>query len=124
MNNKFYPFLFASAVAFMMMVFLFGLPLFSFNVIAWGIVFLVVVTLLSYQLTLNTVNDKNPNKFIRMVMGMTMMKFFLCILGLGALFLIVGKKNINKPDIFLLMGFYLFFTMGEAFFLSKIVKNK
>jgi hypothetical protein len=100
-----------------------GAPLFTPVVCMVGIAFLVAVTLGTYAMAANSVNDPNPNKFVRMVMAMTMVKFFICVLGAGALILVL-KKNLNKPDLYLLMFVYLAFSIMESIFLSQLARKK
>jgi hypothetical protein len=124
MKINFPTLLILSALSLCAVMYLAGAPLFTPSVTIMGILFLVAVSLSTYSLAARSVNDPNPNKFVRMVMATTMIKFFICVLGAGAMILIL-RKNLHKPDLYLLMGIYLVYSIMESIFLSQLArKNK
>ena len=123
MKITFPPLLLSTSILLCLAIWFAGAPLFTSVVCMVGIAFLVAVTLGTYAMAANSVNDPNPNKFVRMVMAMTMVKFFICVLGAGALILVL-KKNLNKPDLYLLMFVYMAFSIMESIFLSQLARKK
>jgi|688.fasta_scaffold2002589_1 hypothetical protein len=121
-KKPFYSFLAITTISLVSIIYLIGLPTFTPKVVILGILFLTALTFTTYTFSERSVNDENPNKFVRMVMGMTMLKFFLCVVGV-AIMLLTLRKSLHKPDLYVLMGFYLVFTLGEALFLSKIARK-
>ncbi len=104
-------------------ILLFGAPLFTPHIVIIGTLFITGVTISTYLFCMRTVHDENPNRFVRTVMAATMIKFFLCVGGVGIL-LLTMKKSLNKPDLYLLMGIYFLFSMTEAVFLSQAARRK
>ena len=96
---------------------------FTRNVILIGTCVLAGISILSYYISSRNVNSDNPNQFVRGVMGGTFLKFFLCIVA-AAIFIFLMKKNLHKPDLFLLMFFYLVFTVLETGLLFILSKQK
>jgi hypothetical protein len=84
--------------------------------------FLALITFLSFYFTHASIMHENPNKFIRGVMAGTMIKFFACIAGVTVL-LFTLKKELHKPDLFLLMFVYMIYATIEAVTLSKLNKK-
>lgn len=123
MKITFPPLLILTSIVLCIALWFAGTPLFTPMVCLLGVVFVAAVTLGTYAMAANSVNDPNPNKFVRTVMAMTMLKFFICVLGAGALILIF-KKNLHKPDLYLLMFVYLAFSIMESIFLSQLARKK
>ena len=96
---------------------------FTRNVILIGTCVLAGISILSYYISSRNVNSDNPNQFVRGVMGGTFLKFFLCIVA-AAIFIFLMKKNLHKPDLFLLMFVYLIFTVLETALLFILSKQK
>jgi hypothetical protein len=96
---------------------------FTRNVILIGTCVLAGISILSYYISSRNVNSDNPNQFVRGVMGGTFLKFFLCIVA-AAIFIFLMKKNLHKPDLFLLMFVYLVFTVLETGLLFVLSKQK
>jgi len=96
---------------------------FTRNVILIGTCVLAGISILSYYISSRNVNTDNPNQFVRGVMGGTFLKFFLCIVA-AAIFIFLMKKNLHKPDLFLLMFVYLIFTVLETGLLFVLSKQK
>lgn len=121
MNNRFYILISLVSILLGVIVSTIGKSVFTPQIVNIGLLFLAILIMSTYAFASRTVNDPNPNKFVRTVMASTMIKFFVGILGVGAMLLIL-KKTLHKPDLFLLMGIYLVYTITEAVFLAKIAR--
>lgn len=110
-------------IAIIAAVLLLGQAIFTPLVVVLGTLFITAVTMSTYFFCMRTVQDENPNRFVRSVMAATMIKFFLFIAGAGVL-LLTYKKSLHKPDLYVLMGIYLLFSMTEAVFLSNAARRK
>jgi hypothetical protein len=119
MKNKFYLLLLVVTIIVCGVEYLLATH-FTIQVILSGTIFLALVTLLSYWISVRSINDKNPNKFVRGVMGATLIKFLSCIIA-AVVFLYQGK--LFKPDLFLLMGIYITYTILESVWLSSLTKQ-
>jgi len=121
MNNRFYILIILVSILLGVIISTIGKSVFTPQIVGIGILFLSILIMSTYAFASLTVNDPNPNKFVRTVMASTMIKFFVGILGVGTMLLIL-KKTLHKPDLFLLMGIYLIYTITEAVFLAKIAR--
>lgn len=96
---------------------------FTRNIVFAGTLIVAAISALSYFIASRSVDNENPNRFVRGVMGGTFLKFFLCIVA-AVIFVFVVKKNLHKPDLYLLMFVYLIYTVAETAFLYSISKKK
>ena len=97
--------------------------LFTRSVVQIGTLILAVIAFLSFYFTEKSISHKNPNKFVRGVMLATLIKLFLCIIGVGVL-LVTLRKDLHKPDLFLLMFVYMIFSSVEAVIMSRLSRIK
>lgn len=125
MKNKFY--LIFIAVVFLVLATLFFLSdaegFFTRYIVMGGTLILAAITLLSYRISSNSADDQNPNKFVRGVMGATFLKFMLCIVAVGIL-LLSTKKQLHKPDLYVMMFVYIIFSVVETLYLAKFSRMK
>jgi hypothetical protein len=96
---------------------------FTRNIILYGTLVVAAISFLSYFISARSVNSKNPNEFVRGVMGGTFLKFFLCIVAVGILLFLLQKK-LHKPDLFLLMFVYLVYTVVETGLLFTLSRKQ
>jgi len=96
---------------------------FTRNIILYGTLVVAAISFLSYLISARSVNSKNPNEFVRGVMGGTFLKFFLCIVAVGVLLFLLQKK-LHKPDLFLLMFVYLVYTVVETGLLFTLSRKQ
>lgn len=97
-------------------------PLFT-SALMMGIVFLAMISLLTFFLSARFVNAENPNRFVRGIMGATFLKFFLCIIA-ALIWLLKSGRHLNKPDLFALMGVYIAYTVLESYMLSTASRKR
>ena len=97
--------------------------LFTRSVVQIGTLILAVIAFLSFYFTEKSISHENPNKFVRGVMLDTLIKLFLCIIGVGVL-LVTLRKDLHKPDLFLLMFVYMIFSSVEAVIMSRLSRIK
>ncbi|HNF71388.1 MAG TPA: hypothetical protein PLP34_03180 [Chitinophagaceae bacterium] len=117
MKNRFYLLLSGSALSCIITVLIVhktGLSL--------GVLILALITLLSYLISVRSVDGKNPHRFVRGVMGATFLKLMLCIAAV-AVWLFWQKAHFIKSDLYFLMGVYVLFSVVEAFSLSRLSKK-
>lgn len=96
--------------------------LFTQTVVMAGTIIVAGINILAYIVSFRSSRKKNPNQFVRGVMGATFLKFFLCIVAV-LIYLFAVRKNIHKPDIYFLMVVYLVFTILETALLSTAVRK-
>ena len=124
MKNKFYL-IWGLLTAFTLLITYFlsnGNEPFTRIVVMMGTGIVAIIMLVSYMISVQNLLDSNPNKFVRGIMGGTFLKFMLSIVAVAVLLFSVREK-LHKPDLFLLMGVYLLFSMVETAFLSIISRK-
>ena len=97
--------------------------LFTRSVVQIGTLILAIIAFLSFYFTEKSITHENPNKFVRGVMLATIIKLFLCIIGVGIL-LVTLRKDLHKPDLFLLMFVYMIYSTVEAVIMSSLSRVK
>lgn len=97
--------------------------LFTRSVVQIGTLILAIIAFLSFYFTEKSITHENPNKFVRGVMLATIIKLFLCIIGVGVL-LVTLRKDLHKPDLFLLMFVYMIYSTVEAVIMSSLSRVK
>lgn len=93
------------------------------EVLIIGNLILFTVTLLTFLLTYRSLKAKNPNVFVRAMYGGFILKFFAVAIA-AFVYIMVTKKNVNKPALFFCMGLYLVYTFFEVSSLLKVLKQK
>ncbi len=85
-------------------------------------VFLLLIHLISFFLQRNSIDNKNPNAFVRAVMGGMMMKMFSCIIAVFVYVSLVDK-DYNKKSLFTALILYLFYLAAEVYAISASLKK-
>ena len=93
------------------------------EVLMAGNIILLLVSLVSFLIAMQGLNNKNPHAFVRAIYGSIMIKFFICIVA-ALIYIVSFKKEINKPALFICMGLYLVYTFVEVSVLTKSLKKK
>lgn len=95
---------------------------FDVDVLTWANLILVYISILSYAIQARGLNNKNPNVFVRSVMGGMMIKMAICIL---AIFFYVSLSGslFNKRAIFVSMLLYLVYLAVEVWIVFRMNKR-
>ena len=105
-------------------IFLFQTPaLNSFhfdNALLWAAnIFFLLLSLITLALQIKSMKNKNPNVFIRSVMGGILIKMFGSLLAVFV-YVIYNDYKFDKGSMFLGLCFYLFYLMAEVTTLMKL----
>lgn len=92
-------------------------------VIISGNLILFLVTFISYWLGWRGMNTTNPAAVVRSVYASFMVKFFVCIIA-AFVYILMAKKNLNKPGLVACMILYIVYTFLEVSILMKLSKQK
>ncbi|MEP6700132.1 MAG: hypothetical protein ABJA85_02405 [Bacteroidota bacterium] len=95
----------------------------DYEVLIVGNLVLLIATGLSFYISQRSLNSTNPNSSVRSLYGSFMIKFFLIAIA-AFIYILIAKKNINKPALFICMGLYLVYTFIEVAALQKLLKQK
>jgi hypothetical protein len=93
------------------------------RVVLSGDVIIFFVTAFSFRLSERSLGSPNPNASVRSLYGSFMLKFFVLIIA-AFIYIMIEKKNVNKPALFICMGLYLVYTFLEVASLQKLLKQK
>ena len=93
------------------------------DVLMMGNLIVFITILLSYFLLNKALNSTNPQAFVRAMYGSFIVKFF--ILAITAfVYIMVVKKDVNKPALFACIGLYFIYTFIEVGALLRMMKRK
>jgi hypothetical protein len=93
------------------------------EVLIGGNLLLFLATLLSFLVYFRSLHAKSPSAAVRGMYGSFMIKFFACLIAAFA-YILVAKKNVNKPALIICMGLYIVYTVIEVSALQKLLKQK
>jgi len=79
------------------------------------------LTLVSWQIVRKQLAER-PQAFVRGVYGATLLKLMICI-GSILFYVLLNRKNIHKPSLFVLFGIYAVYTTVETIMLSKLARQ-
>lgn len=99
---------------------------FTRNPIILGTLLLAGIFTLTYTIAIRGIKHDSAHRFVSTVTLGTIIKLLLCIVAV-LIWLLSVRKNLNKPDLFLLMGVYAIFSIVESVYLAKFsrsLKNK
>lgn len=95
----------------------------SLNVLLAGNLLLFMVSLIAFLITHKALRSSNPQAFVRAMYGSFIIKFF--VLAIAAfIYIMVTKKNVNKPALVACAALYIIYTGIETRGLMKLLKQK
>ncbi len=77
----------------------------------------------SFLLLSKSLQQENPRAFVRAMMAGFMFRFFLVAIA-AFVYIMIQKKNINKPGLFISAGLYLLYILAETTLLVRLLKSK
>lgn len=92
------------------------------DVLLWANLLFFVLNVITFLLQKKGVANKNPNVFVRSVMGGMMIKMFVCIIAMG-LYAFVWKQYFTKLTVLAAMGLYLIYLGVEVAAATKMNKQ-
>ena len=93
------------------------------DVLIAGNLILFLVSLSAFLITNKSLASSNPQAFVRAMYGSFIIKFF--VLAIAAfVYIMIAKKNVNKPALIACAGLYIIYTGIETRALMKMLKQK
>jgi heme/copper-type cytochrome/quinol oxidase subunit 3 len=93
------------------------------NVLIVGNLLLFLVSLTAWAINKKSFTNNNPNAALRALYAGFMIKFF--VLALAAfVYIMLVKKNVNKPALIICGAFYIIYTAIEIRALLKMLRKK
>ncbi len=96
---------------------------FNIEVLIYANILLIVISMISYFMQAKALSNKNPNVFIRSVMGGMMMKMFVCVIAVF-LYVSYAGPQYNKRSVFAALFLYLVYLATEVAVVMKMNKRK
>lgn len=93
------------------------------DVVLVGNLVLFAVSLLAYYINLQSVKSSNPQSSVRAMYGSFMLKFFVIAIVAFA-YIMLTKKNVNKPGLMICAGLYIIYTALETRALMRLTKER
>ncbi len=95
----------------------------NINVVVAANCLLFVLALIGISRHIKAIDNPNPNVFVRSIMAMTVLKFF--VLGVAAVaYILLSKQNRSVPAIIAGMILYVIYAAFEVRGVYKLNKNK
>ena len=96
---------------------------FDYSVLVYGNIIVFGISFLAYWMAVRGLTTRNNHAFFRWVYGSIMIKLFL-LAGVAFVYIMMNKKEVNKPALFFCMGLYIVYTFFEVSALMKVNKQK
>src|SRR5689334_6152762 len=93
------------------------------TVLIIGNLILFAATSLSFWLGSRGLKTNNPQAVVRAVYGSFIVKFFMIAIA-AFIYIIMAKKNVNKPALIVCMCLYIVYTFLEVNILLKLQRQK
>jgi hypothetical protein len=93
------------------------------DVLVIGNTLIFLISLLSLYFHIKGFLDKNVQVFLRSVYGSLLIKMF-GLAAIAAIYILVMKKEVNKPALFICMGLYVLYTIIEIRQVFHLLKEK
>ena len=93
------------------------------QVLLMGNLVLFAVSLSAFLLTSKAFLSPNPQAFVRAMYGSFIIKFFVVAIA-AFVYIMVAKKNVNKPALVACAGLYIIYAGIETRALMKLLKQK
>ncbi len=94
----------------------------SRDVLFAGNTVIFAATLLSFLVYYRSLRSAAATGVIKGMYLSFVVKFFICLLAAFA-YILIEKKNINKPALFICMGLYIFYTVIEVATLQRLLRS-
>jgi threonine/homoserine/homoserine lactone efflux protein len=95
----------------------------DYELLIVGNVILFAVSYISFYLVSRSLKSDNPQAFVRAMYGSFMIKFFVVAIA-AFIYIMIAKKNVNKPGLMVCAGLYIIYTGIEIRTLTKMLREK
>ncbi len=93
------------------------------NVLLWSNAMFFIISIISFYIQRNGLQNKNPHVFVRSVMGGMMFKMVICMIAVIA-YVYFSGNNFNKRAVFISLFLYLVYLATEVYVVMKMNKKK
>ena len=93
------------------------------DVLVIGNLILFVATLLSFMVYMRSLKTAGGGAAVRGMYGSFIVKFFTCLIAAFG-YIMIAKKEVNKPALIICLGLYVIYTVIEVSSLQRLLKQK
>ncbi len=93
------------------------------NVLLLSNAMFFIISIISFFIQRNGLQNKNPHVFVRSVMGGMMFKMVVCMIAVIA-YVYFSGESFNKRAVFIALFLYLVYLAIEVYVVMKMNKNK
>ncbi len=93
------------------------------TVVLGGNMIIFIATTLSFVVSARSLRSTSPSAPVRSLYGSFMIKFFIIIIA-AFIYIMMAKKEVNKPALMICAGLYLVYSTLEVFAVQKLLKQK
>jgi hypothetical protein len=97
-------------------------PAFHFGALEGANIIMALLTLSSYIIVTKQI-DSRPEAFVRGVYGASFLKLMVCMVSI-LVYVLLNRKQLHKPSVFVLFGIYAIYTAIETAMLSKMAREE
>ncbi|MFZ9388075.1 MAG: hypothetical protein ACO25B_09355 [Chitinophagaceae bacterium] len=95
----------------------------SRDLVIFGNMLLFGVSLAAYLINLRSIRSSNPQSAVRAMYGGFMIRFFVIALA-AFIYIMIVKKQVNKPGLIVCAALYILYTLFETRALMRLAKQK
>lgn len=67
-------------------------------------------------------SNERAQVFVQGVYGATMLRLFVCIIGILA-YALINKPNVHRPSLFMMFGIYIIYMVIETVYFSRLTRK-
>ena len=95
----------------------------DYDILMYGTTIVFLVSVFSFLLLSNSLRSSNPQAFVRAMYGSFVLRFFIIAIA-AFVYIMIEKKNVNKPALFASLGLYFIFMFIEISVLTRLMRTK
>lgn len=93
------------------------------EVVVIGNLILYIVSMAAYLISSRALRSSNPQAFVRAMYVSFMVKFFVVVIA-AFIYIMMTRKNVNKPALGICAVLYIIYTVIETKALTRLLKQK
>lgn len=105
------------ALALFLKIFCDSHPAYDFNALMTANCIMFLLSLIGWYMMRRKANQR-AQVFVNGVYGTTMLRLFVCIIGVLA-YALINKPNVHRPTLFMMFGIYILYMVVETVYFSK-----
>jgi hypothetical protein len=96
-------------------------PAYDFTALIAADIIMLLLSLAAWAMLRKSVAER-PQAFVRGVYGATMLRLFVCLIGIIT-YALMNRAHLHKPTLFVMFGIYMAYTIIETAVFSRVAKK-